>query len=242
MPELCCLVSAGAGHNPCACLVGFITGKKVPPQAEVDEKQGEKVVKIPNPAYEDWVASDQQVLGFLLSMLSKEILPQVATTRMVAAAWAAIEEIFASHTRTRTINIRLVLSTTKKETMTVSQYYTKMKALGDEMAAAGKPLDDEEMIGYILNGLESDFNPVVSALVTRVEPTSMSELYSQLISFETRLEIQQGGGSMSSANTAGRGGGCGGAPRGIGRGRGGRTGFGGGSGRGSNSGGRGHGQ
>jgi hypothetical protein len=31
-------------------------------------------MKIPNPAYEAWYAIDQQVLGFLLTSLSKEML------------------------------------------------------------------------------------------------------------------------------------------------------------------------
>lgn len=82
-----------------------------------------------------------------------------------------------------------------------------MKGLGDEMAAAGKAFEDEEMMCYILNDLDPDFNPLVSALVTRVEPISLSELYSQLLRFETRLELQQGGsGSSSSVNATGKGG------------------------------------
>ena len=69
--------------------------------------------------------------------------------------------------------------------MSINEYYSKMKTLGDEMAAAGKPLDDEEMVAYIINGLDVEFNPVTSALITRVEPITMSELFSQLLSFET---------------------------------------------------------
>lgn len=151
-------------------------------------------------------SSDQQVLGFLLTSLSKDILAQVASAKTAAQAWKAIEDMFASHTRARTVNIRLALATTKKENMTVSQYYGKMKGFGDEMAAAGKPIDDEEMVAFILNGLNPDYNPLTSALVTRVEPISLPELYSQMLSFETRLELQQGGGSPSSVNSAGRGG------------------------------------
>lgn len=188
-------------------LFGFIIGARAPPPEEVDEKQGDKTVKVPNPAYEDWVALNQQALGFLLATLSKDVLSQVAMAKTVAQVWKVIEDLFSSHTCARTINVRLALTTTKKETMTVSQYYAKMKALGDEIAAAGKTLNDEEMMGYILNGLDPDFNSLVSALITRVEPISLFELYSQLLSFETRLEIQQGGsGSSSSINVAGRGG------------------------------------
>jgi hypothetical protein len=60
-------------------LVGFLDGK-VPQPAETREiestnEKGEKEMQtIPNPVYAAWVAQDQQVLGFLLSSLSRGVL------------------------------------------------------------------------------------------------------------------------------------------------------------------------
>jgi hypothetical protein len=64
-------------------------------------KQGAKPddPAIPNPEHEDWVAKDQQVLNYLLSNLSKEVLSQVSHTETVAEAWTAIKAIFASQSR-----------------------------------------------------------------------------------------------------------------------------------------------
>ena len=50
----------------------------------------------PNPEYETWITKDQQVLKYLLSSLSREILSQISTAETVAAAWATIEGMFAS--------------------------------------------------------------------------------------------------------------------------------------------------
>jgi hypothetical protein len=71
-----------------ARLEGHVSGAVQVPPKEVDGK--EKDTKVPNPAYDEWYAADQQVLGFLLSSLSKEILPQVAMKETVAAAWKEI--------------------------------------------------------------------------------------------------------------------------------------------------------
>lgn len=60
------------------------------------------------------------------------------------------------------------LATTVKGIMTVAEYVAKMKTLADEMASAGKTLEDEEIVSYILVGLDLEFNPVVSAVATRV--------------------------------------------------------------------------
>jgi hypothetical protein len=70
-----------------------------------------------------------------------------------------------------------MLSTTKKGDMSVSKYIAKMKALTDEMASAGKKLDDEDLVSYILAGLDSDFDPVISTVSARVEAITVGELY-----------------------------------------------------------------
>lgn len=61
--------------------------------------------------------------------------------------------------------------------MTIAEYVGKMKALGDEMAAARRPVEKEELIEHILTRLDHDFNPIVSALVARSDAPSVSEVY-----------------------------------------------------------------
>jgi histone deacetylase 1/2 len=82
----------------------------------------------------------------------------------------------ASQTRVRKVNTRITLTTTKKGSMTVDEYIGKMHCLADEMASAGKPIDDEELVSYICIGLDIEFNPVVSAVLMRVELISVTEL------------------------------------------------------------------
>ena len=110
--------------------------------------------------------------------------------------------------------------------MTTAAYFNKMRSIKDELAAAGKPVDDDEVVSHILNGLDYDYNPFVSSMLSRVEPISLSDLFSQLLSYDLRLDMyQEGGQYQSSANTAGRGRYGGNRGRGgnnRGRGRGGR--------------------
>lgn len=125
--------------------------------------------------------------------------------------WSATEGMFSSQTRARAVNMRLALPMDQKGNQTVVEFVGKMRALGDEMAAARRPLDKEKLVEYILTGLDHDFSPVVSALVARTDQISINDCYNQLLAFETRMELMAGGGSGSSANMANcdRGGGCG---------------------------------
>jgi hypothetical protein len=47
-----------------------------------------------------------------------------------------------------------------------------MTHYADELAASGAPLRDDELITYILAGLEEDYNLVFTAIVARVNSVS----------------------------------------------------------------------
>ena len=149
-----------------AQLEGFIDGTTPAPPKQIEVTIDGKKATTANEAYAKWIASDQQVLSYLLSTLSKEILTQVATKQSAADVWTGIEEMLASQTRTRSVTTRIALTTTQKGSMFMSDYFGKMRSLADDMAASGKPLDDEELVGHILAGLDADYNPVVSAILS----------------------------------------------------------------------------
>jgi hypothetical protein len=67
-------------------------------------------------------------------------------------------------------------------------YYNKMKGFADEMAAAGKPLEDEDFISYVLAGLDQDYNLFVKNM-TGKEEISLGAIYSQFLAAEARLEL-----------------------------------------------------
>jgi hypothetical protein len=158
----------------------------VPPAKITVLADDKKEAKVPNLDYAIWIAQNQQVLSYLLNSLTKEILGHVATKVIVASAWSALEELYASHSRSKVTNLIFSLTNTKKGTMTMSQYFTKMKGFTDELATSGKILDDEEVMSYILNGLDSDYTLLVSSIMFHLEPIYVNELYTQALGFESR--------------------------------------------------------
>jgi hypothetical protein len=59
----------------------------------------------------------------------------------------------SSQCHAHVIRTRMALSTSRKGSLTISQYVGKMKVHVDDMASAGKKLDDEHLVSYILAGL-----------------------------------------------------------------------------------------
>jgi hypothetical protein len=81
-------------------LLGFLTGySKAPPSKIMQKDINGKEIEDINLDYEDWEATDQQVLSYLLSSLSKEILTQVSSMTTAVEAWKEIQGMFASQTR-----------------------------------------------------------------------------------------------------------------------------------------------
>jgi hypothetical protein len=132
-------------------------------------------VVLHNPAYSQWITRDQAVLGYILSSLSKETLDSV-TTCIRALTFGASS---LSSTRHRCEHI--VFVTTKKNQLSIAEFYGKMRSLVDDMASTGTPLRDDELVSYILARLDEDYNSMYSAVITRVEPITPSELYALVV-------------------------------------------------------------
>ena len=135
-----------------AGLYGYVDGTLTePPRLLVTkDKEGKESTEL-NPLHPIWVREDQQVLGYLLNNLSKEVLIAVTTVTTTHALWVALG-MFSSQSLSRVNNIRTALINAQKGTQSVAAYYAHMRGLADELAAAGKPIQDDELISYLLTG------------------------------------------------------------------------------------------
>jgi hypothetical protein len=67
---------------------------------------------VPNPTFDVWKAQEQQVLSYLLTSVSRDVLIQVAVLTSAHDVWKHIETSFASQSRAQVINTRMALTTT----------------------------------------------------------------------------------------------------------------------------------
>lgn len=195
-----------------AQLYRYLDGTKKVPPATIEVTKDGKTEKEMNPAYEAWLVYDQQVLGILNASLSQEVLGQVAMFTTTAKVWAALQSMFMSQSRAGTMQLCTCLANTRKGDMMAAAYFGKMKGFANEMAAAGKPLDYEDLISYILTGLDHDYNSFVENVSNRSDPISLSDLYGQFLVAEARIELQNNHTqiSVNATSHGGRGGNHGG--------------------------------
>jgi hypothetical protein len=188
----------------------LLDGTKVVLEKTLEIEDAEKKKStVPNPAYTAWISRDQTVLGWVLQTLSPEVTAHVVVLETSAAVWAVVINMFSSASRTRINHLRGLLNNTKKNSLTANQFFAKMKGYASELAAAGKPVEEDEMIYYIVNGLDKTYNSLMSSVENPATTITLDDLFGMVSSHDMCQEMlkdpSQDEVFHSSANVAHRG-------------------------------------
>ncbi|CAO2149059.1 unnamed protein product [Urochloa humidicola] len=168
------------------------------------------------------MAKDQQLLGICSTPSQKKCWGRLPRSLCVEV-WTVLEAMFSVRSCSWVMNLHLQLANLKKGSTSMTNYLDKMKTIGDEITMAGRVVDEDEMVRFIFNALDFDYNPIVFSILGRTKPIIMSDLYAQLLYYKSHLEMfgennHDGEQYQSSAYAASRGrGGRGCNPRGCGQ-------------------------
>jgi hypothetical protein len=135
-------------------LFGYLDGSVPCPAITIPNSS----THIPNPEYIHWSQQDQIILSALLSSLTESLLTQVVGLTSSRAVWLALEKTFSSTSSARILSMRFQLSTLKKASLTITDYFTKVKQLSDTLSAISHPLDSSEITSYLLAGLPPSYD------------------------------------------------------------------------------------
>jgi hypothetical protein len=154
---------------------------------------------IANPDYLSWYQKDQLIISVLVSTLSDSYVSHAVGCTTSRALWESLEKMFASQAHARIMQVHFQLATLKKGSSSVTDYFHKLKNLSDTLAACGQPLNDFEAMSFLLAGLGSEFDPLVTSVTTRVDPISRDDIYGLLLAHEMRLKQQMATTDISNA-------------------------------------------
>lgn len=111
------------------------------------------------------------------------------TSRQV---WSTLASRFASQSRSRISHIKRQLQNLKQGSMTYSYFLRAAKVWADQLAAVGWPINDEDLISYIISGLSPTFNSFMTSyiFITRDNPLSFEEFRHELLNHKVLLNQQ----------------------------------------------------
>ena len=87
----------------------------------------------------------------------------------------------------------MLLNNLKKGSMSITEYFCKLRSVTDELAMAGSSVSSIDFITYLISGLGQAYYPVVVYIEANALKVSINEAYSMLLSHEARLESNHSG-------------------------------------------------
>nr|KYP67901.1 hypothetical protein KK1_021516 [Cajanus cajan] len=101
--------------------------------------------------------------------------------------WEGAQSLVGAYTRSHVTLLKTDFHSSRKGSMKMEEYLTKMKALADSLKLAGSPISNTNLITQTLAGLDFDYNAIVVQLSDRNDLT-LIDMQAQLLAFENRLE------------------------------------------------------
>ena len=179
--------------------LSFIDGTFPAPDVEADPQQ-----------YQQWLCSNNMVISWILNSVSKEITPTIIGYSTAVEIWNDLKERFKQQNGARLFQIKKDLINLQQGNQSVSQYYTRMKALWDEMAdyrptaqcvcGGLRPVLEHlqsEQVMMFLMGLNEQFAQARGQILLMEPIPPINKVFSLIIQEERQRSI-----GSSSANTA----------------------------------------
>ncbi|KAJ0912617.1 putative retrotransposon Copia-like protein [Helianthus annuus] len=162
-------------------LLGHIDGTTTPPSETVtkDDKT------TPNPEFITLKANDKRLLLLLHSTLTEEAMSETIGHTSALQVWQALENAYSHVSIERMHTLRDSLSKIQKGSSPVSEYGRRFKALCDQLAAIGHPVNEEDKRHWFLCGLGASFETFSTAQRT-VHP---APLFRDLLAHAENHEI-----------------------------------------------------
>ena len=97
-------------------------------------------------------------------MISPNLMPLITQAKTSCDAWQALAKTYARPSRGHIKQIKDNLKNISKGSQSVTDYMQAIKTKANELAILGKPLDHEDLIEKVLDGLDDTFQSVIDAV------------------------------------------------------------------------------
>ncbi|RVW78438.1 hypothetical protein CK203_051433 [Vitis vinifera] len=123
---------------------------------------------------------------------------------MSKQVWTTLQTHFSSQSCSCISHLKRQLQTLTQSTKSCSKYLENAKNLADQLAAAGKPIDDQDLISFLLGGLQSSYTPFVTSFnfVSHDTDFTFEEFQAELLGYENLLDVNQSVPGMDSNHFA----------------------------------------
>ncbi|XP_010544446.1 PREDICTED: uncharacterized protein LOC104817067 [Tarenaya hassleriana] len=138
-----------------------------------------------NPAFAPFRQQDRLLFSALLGAISVPLQLLVARFVSVREAWKILANTYGKASRGHLLQLR----DCTKGTQSVDEYLRFITAKSDELSLLGKPLDHEDILDAVLEGLPEDYKPILDMVQAKDVTISLEELHEKLLNHEAKLAV-----------------------------------------------------
>jgi len=165
-------------------LTGYIDGSIVVPPATITANGAVTV----NPAFKHWQRQDQLIYSALLGAISISVQPILSRTTTSAEIWTKLMDTYAKPSWSHIQQLRQQIKQWKKDTKSIDEFFQGLVMRFDQLALLGKPMESEEQMEVIVEGLSDDYKQVIDQIQGREVPPSLTEIHEKLLNHEVKLQ------------------------------------------------------
>ncbi|XP_015158661.1 uncharacterized protein [Solanum tuberosum] len=119
-----------------------------------------------------------------MAFVEPTITSTVASADSAKSAWDVFHTTYANKSQTRVFILRDQLARVTKDSRSITENHHTIWSFSDELATAGAPFSNPELIVKILSGLGPEFHEISTAIRPRDTAISYEELFEKLLDFE----------------------------------------------------------
>ncbi|GAB2270057.1 hypothetical protein Dimus_038818 [Dionaea muscipula] len=154
-----------------------------------------------DPKHHMWQRCNDMILTWILHSIEPHIARSVIFSDTAAAVWSDLKDRFSQGDDTRMYQIRQEIAECRQENQSVSVYYTKLKALWDEIACYLEPIDctcgasklltsreEKEKVMQFLMGLNDSYSTVRGAILMMSPLPDARKAHGMILQHERQME------------------------------------------------------
>jgi len=107
-----------------------------------------------------------------------------------AEVWLSLKNLYSHQTIANSFQLKQQLRSIKKDALSVNDYILKIKTIGHTLATIGEPLNDKDLLLAILNGLNQDYETVVSLITYQMDEINLEKVQYLLSMHEQKLLVK----------------------------------------------------
>lgn len=140
-----------------------------------------------NPDFTKWRRQDCLIYSAILGTLSPPIQALVTSSKSSRDVWQSLSATYATPSRGHIQQLWLQLKHFTKGDKSIDEYMRGLTTRFDQLRLLGKPLDHEDKIEYIIDGLPEEYKSVTEKVEGCDTTPSIIEIHEKLINKEAKL-------------------------------------------------------